>query len=331
MTPKVSVIIPTYNTEKYIAETLGSVLNQTYDDFEIIVVDDESKDSTITILEKYQENYPGKVRLIKKRNGGPASARNKGIEAAKGEYIAFNDADDLWVPTKLAKQISYFESCGPDVGMVYTDARKFDEEGVWTLPSNMQHRYMEGKVYKELLKSNFIPNQSVIVRKACFDVTGLMDESTDLISSEDYEMWLRIAGNFEIKFLDEILSLYREHSEGINKRADNAIKATIGVIEKQLRLFVGNDEMEQYITTLLAKRYYSAGYYYLRIGELNIARAKFKKSLSFKTSTKTKIMYLLSFLPHSALRLSNRIIKTARKPEGITKSRKAFKDLMASC
>src|SRR3990170_2838516 len=114
--PKVSVIIPTYNREKYIVETLQSVFAQTFTDYEVIVIDDGSTDNTADVLRPYLD----RIVYIRKPNGGQGSARNVGIKVAKGEYIAFLDSDDLWMPEKLELQVKYLDN-NKDAGLVFTD------------------------------------------------------------------------------------------------------------------------------------------------------------------------------------------------------------------
>ena len=319
--PKVSVIIPAYNAEKYIAETLDSVLNQTYSDYEVIIVDDGSKDKTVSIIKQYQAKYPEKVGLIQKENGGPASARNMGIRTAIGEYIAFIDADDLWLPEKLEKQIKCFEAQPSEVGMVYTDAKKFDGDGIWTLPEKYRHNYIEGWIYKDLLKANFIPNQSVIVRKRCFEKTGLFDESIELISMEDYEMWLRIAKDWKISFFNETLSLYREQAQGISKKFESSLTAGIRLLEKHSKLVTGNSYLEETVKSTLAQRLYNFGYFYLREGCKAAARDMFSRSLEIRFKLKILFMKMATFVPFQALNMLNKLLKTFLKPPQIVKTR----------
>ena len=317
--PKVSVIIPAYNAEKHIAKTLDSALAQTYSEFEIIVVDDGSRDQTASIVKQYQETYPEKVRMIKKENAGPAKARNVGIKASNGEYIAFNDADDLWLPEKLEKQISYFERQSPQVGMVYTNARKFDEKGIWTLPKRYRRKKVEGWIYKDLLKDNMIPNQSVMVRRSCFDEVGFFDESLDII--EDHDMWIRIAMKYEIAFLEETLSLYREHSQGRSKATEKTMNRKIGVMEKHLRMASDNIEIEDIIKRVFSQRLYEFGYFYLKEERMSAARRMFDRSLAMSFQYKTYLAKIASFFPLKLLNLSNKLIKSIFRPPKIMKSK----------
>lgn len=203
MKPEVSVIIPAYNAEAYLAETIESARAQTFRSFEILVIDDGSSDNSADVAERFTPQ----VRVLRKKNGGPASARNLGIRESSGKYIAFLDSDDLWMPDKLARQVAYFES-HPAVGLLYGEALMFrivDGE-----------KRLEGKIgytgeasLRLLLYGDFIPNSTVMIRRECIDRVGLLNESRDLIAVEDYEYWMRIAKEFPIAGMPEPLAWYR--------------------------------------------------------------------------------------------------------------------------
>jgi glycosyltransferase involved in cell wall biosynthesis len=321
--PKVSVIIPTYNAQEYLSETLDSVLSQTYSHFEVIVVDDGSKDQTISIVEEYRMKYPEKVKLIQKENGGPASARNVGIKAAVGEYIAFIDADDLWLPEKLEKQVRYFESQPLQVGLVYTNTKKFDKDGVWTLPGKYCKKHVNGWIYKDLIRDNVIHNLSVMARKRCFDVVGFLDESIEI--NEDYDMWLRIAMRFKISFIDEVLALYREHPQGRSKELEKTWIRAIGVYDKHLKMAADNDELEDTVKGTFSQHLYKFGYAYLREGKMLKARNMFEKSLNMRFLLKVYMMKLVTFIPFKVLNLFNKLFKSIFKPPKIVKSKYMLK------
>lgn len=209
--PKVSVVIPVYNSAKYIEETLDSVLSQTYTDFEVIVVDDGSKDKTPSIVKQYQVKYPEKIRLIQKENGGPASARNAGIKVAWGEFIAFNDSDDLWLPLKLEKQMEHFNS-DPQVGLVYSKYTSFrDDKELRTKPE----KGYSGWIFTKLLSKSIIQASTMMVKRECLDAVGLFDESFSL--ADEYDMSLRIAKKFQCHFVDKELTRYRIHDTNASK------------------------------------------------------------------------------------------------------------------
>ncbi len=301
------------------AETLDSVIAQTHSDFEVIVVDDGSKDQTLFIVKQYQEKYPEKIRLIQKENGGPASARNVGIKAAFGEYVAFIDADDIWLPDKLKKQVAYFETQPSQVGLIYTRAKKFDENGIWTRPKKYNREPVKGWIYEHILRDNIIPNLSAMVRKKCFEDVGFFDESLDLI--EDHDMWLRIARHYEISFLDEVLCLHREHQLGRSKVFDTTIKRNIGVYEKHLKMVEGDAKLENTIIFYMAQKYYDLGSCYLKEGKMSSAREMFRKSIEMSFLIKTCLIKIATYFPFKLLDLSNKVFKFIFKPDQTVKSK----------
>lgn len=229
MKPEVSVIIPAYNAEGYLAETIESALAQTFRSFEIFVVDDGSADRSADIAERYAPQ----VRVLRKKNGGPASARNLGICESSGNFIAFLDSDDLWMPDKLARQVAYFES-HPAVGLLYGEALMF------TIADG--GKKVEGKIgyageasLRLLLYGDFIPNSTVMIRRECVDRVGLLNESRDLIAVEDYEYWMRIANLFPIAGMPEPLAWYRLRDGnlmGDGKDIDKGLRLSIAALRE---------------------------------------------------------------------------------------------------
>ena len=203
---KVSVITPTYNREQLLKETMDSILKQTFTDFELIIVDNYSVDSTEKLVKSYNDK---RIRYFKNRNGGIVAVnRNFGINEAKGELIAFCDDDDLWMPKKLEKQILEFEK-DSQVGLVCTNGFSFDKNGIRGKMGRSIDHYL---VFDQLLKDNTIPSCSVMVRKRALDEVGIFDESQDILTAEDYELWLRIATKFKIKYIGTQLVKYRVHA-----------------------------------------------------------------------------------------------------------------------
>lgn len=203
MKSKVSVVIPAYNAEGYLAETIRSVLAQSYRDYEVVVVDDGSSDQTLQVAKSFEPC----VRAFRKENGGPASARNLAIENSTGEYIAFLDSDDLWVEKKLALQVAFLDD-NPGIGLTFGEAWMFSEEA--------GERMVAGKIgytgeasFRLLLFGDYIPNSTVMVRRGCVEAVGLLNESRELIAVEDYEYWMRIARSFPIAAIPEPLAWYR--------------------------------------------------------------------------------------------------------------------------
>ena len=205
----VSIVIPTWNSEKYIKESVESALSQTYEYTEVIVIDDGSTDHTKEILDSHISSK--RINYIYQENKGLASARNTGIRSSKGEFIAFLDSDDIFLPEKIKKQIHSLEN-NADFDVSYCDILHFTD----TEPREYFHhryQYPSGQIFSALLKKQFINPLSVVVKKSIFDKCGLFDEN--LRRSEDWELWLRLA-RAGIKFyhLNEILAHYRIRSAG---------------------------------------------------------------------------------------------------------------------
>ena len=220
--PNVSVIIHTYNNEKFIVETIESVLNQTYKDYEIIVVDDGSVDGTHDALLPYMQ----KIRYHYKENGGIASAKNTGIRLSQTEFIAFLDHDDLWVPDKLKLQMECFNG-NPQVGLVYAKYTSFrDGKELRTKPE----KGYSGWIFKELLSKSFIQTSTVMVIKECLDAVGPYDESFSL--GDEYDMFLRISKKFQCGFIDKGLTKYRVHDANASKNDFLFDKENLGVYKK---------------------------------------------------------------------------------------------------
>lgn len=223
--PKASVVIPAYNAMTYLPETMESVLNQTFTDFELLIINDGSSDH---ILEWTARVTDPRVKLISQENQGLSGARNTGIAHAKGEYVAFLDADDLWQPTKLERQVRRFEE-NPEVGLVYTWTTLIDEMGKpigITFASTL-----EGNIWERMIVADVVGNGScAMVRRNCFDKVGLFDRC--LSSVEDWDMWLRISAHYSFAVVKEHLTLYRQHTTSMSKNRQRMLQNLRTVIEK---------------------------------------------------------------------------------------------------
>ena len=224
--PNVSVIIPAYNAEAYIADTVRSVLEQTYQDFEVIVVDDGSSDGTLRALEPFRH----KVRVHAQRNGGVATARNTGVSLASGSYIAFLDADDLWLPQKLERQLT--ASSAP---MTFTDRFNIGARGELPELQSDVTPMTGGDLFVPLMREgNFITNTSVVMRRALFEKMGGF--YTGLNGTEDWDLWIRIAEHHDIGFVAEPLVRYRFHAGGISRNFVRMGRERVQVITRALAL-----------------------------------------------------------------------------------------------
>jgi glycosyltransferase involved in cell wall biosynthesis len=207
----VTVIIPTCNRAHLLATAIASVLNQTFQDFDIIVVDDSSNDNPRAVVEGYSDS---RIRYLchETRKGGSA-ARNTGIRNAVGQYVAFLDDDDEWLPQKLDKQLAVFSLGAPELGCVYTGYTVVNRaNGEIT---NCRLATKRGDLSKELLFENPLGagGSSVMLRRECFETVGMFDEQ--LPSFQDYDMWIRISKAFHFDFVAEPLVKYYFHGEKI--------------------------------------------------------------------------------------------------------------------
>lgn len=197
----VSIIIPAYNAEKYLRETIDSALAQTYENTEIIVVDDGSTDRTPDILAE----YGNKIRVVRQTNKGTAAACNAGVAAARGAWVCFLDSDDIWLPNKVARQV---EHCGANA-ISHTDSVCFgDAIARETRRSSFEPPY-SGQVLKELLVVNFITKSTVMMRRDVFNRYGGFDES--YVTCEDWQLWIKVCAEHNLGYLPEAVVRYRVH------------------------------------------------------------------------------------------------------------------------
>jgi len=214
--PRVSVTIPVYNAERFISETIESVISQTYTDWEIVAVDDGSKDGSLEILRAFEKRLPEKIRVFSKKNSGVALARNTGIEGSKGEYIALLDHDDLWMPGKLERQVKLLDS-NKEIGLVYSDAYLFRERESRTRTAFSTLKPFRGRVFDKLLWENFIVVSTAVIRREAFNKVGMFDPKYRIC--EDYDLFLRVAGQYPLDFIDEPLVTYRIHGGSVTMTA----------------------------------------------------------------------------------------------------------------
>lgn len=214
--PLVSVVIASYNRAQFVEDAIRSVQNQTFDDVEIIVVDDGSTDSTHNILNNFGES----ISVINQLNQGRSSARNTGVNNSKGDYIAFLDSDDTWLYNKLAKQLDLLRK-QPKVGLVHTFSDVVDESG------NVIRKYTDqrNKLYQQSMKSGYSYENlsescimflsTVMVRRDCWESVGFMD--INIPAFEDWDWYLRASRKFEISILPEVLVHFRLHSSNTSQ------------------------------------------------------------------------------------------------------------------
>ena len=225
--PTASIVIPTYNRGKVLGRAIESVANQTFKDFEIIIVDDCSTDETKKLIDEFED--PRITYIKHKNNRGGAAARNTGIKAARGDFIAFQDSDAEWMPDKLEKQMNVFLSAKDDVNVVYTAFLWIKDNHKSYIPAKGQ-AHKEGDVLHQLLKRNFVDTATAVVRKKCFDKVGLFDEG--LPRYQDWDLFIRLARHYHFKFVDEPLVISHFMADSISADNKAAITARKIIFEK---------------------------------------------------------------------------------------------------
>lgn len=220
---QLSVIIPCYNCEKYIQETVNSVLKQKYTDFEIILIDDCSTDNTLSIIKEYQKK-DARIRVFfNEKNIGVALTRNKGVEVANADYIAFLDSDDVWYEEKLEIQMQYMLT-HENVDMTATSYELYDGEMInkintYEIPENIN--------YNMMLYENVIGLSTVIMKKKVFSVFKMSNE----YMHEDYELWLKLLKNdYVIIGIREVLVKYRVFQDSRNSNKFKSLKERIKIL-----------------------------------------------------------------------------------------------------
>lgn len=227
--PLVSVVMPTYNHAQFIKEAIDSVLNQTYNNLELIIIDNFSEDATREIIEGYGDD---RIRYAQFRNNGIiAASRNRGIEQARGQYVAFIDSDDVWLPEKVRLQVEAMQADqrrGISFGKFRVISPDAVETGKIMGPKNPPE---PDGLYARLIKANFIVSSSTLVLKKALDDVGLFDENPELRCSEDFDLWLRILRKYRPAYVDEVVGIYRMHAT--NQSADDLrLKRALAVIDK---------------------------------------------------------------------------------------------------
>ena len=257
--PKVSIIIPAYNAESTIIFTINSVQKQTYTDFEAIVIDDGSTDRTAKIV---REIIDARIKLFCYKNEGLPVARNRGVDLAKGEYIAFLDADDLWTPDKLEQQLAALEA-DPEAGVVYSQTCCIDRQGNFLY--NCEPVYFQGNVLKELLLTNFLHNGSnLLIRREAIETVGGFDR--DLNSCEDWDYYLRLAERYSFAVVPKYQIFYRQTENNMSSNVARMKQAGYIVLERAYQKY---PLLERY-------RRRSLSVLHLYCAELYLRNSKFK-------------------------------------------------------
>ncbi|AKB67311.1 glycosyltransferase family 2 protein [Methanosarcina mazei] len=283
--PKVSVVIPTYNRAHLLPRAIQSVLDQTYQDLEIIIVDDGSRDNTERVIKNFKDE---RIRYIQhNQNKGASAARNTGIRESRGKYIAFQDSDDEWFSNKLEKQIEAFADAPPEVGIVYSGFYRIEADRKLYLPSD-QLSLKEGNIHNELLKGNFVGTPTVLMKKECFRNQRYFNES--LPALEDWELWIELSKYYTFRYIKKPLLCSYSTPNSINLNENNMLKAHEIILLTHLDDFSKNKKN-------LSEHYYDIGTGLCSIGNFNNGKNYLIKSLkayclNFKTIS---VLFILLF------------------------------------
>jgi glycosyltransferase involved in cell wall biosynthesis len=327
----VSVVVPTYNRAYIIAQAINSVLAQTYRDIEIIVVDDGSTDATSEVISKFGP----KVRFFRQRNAGVSAARNLGLRAARGEFVALLDSDDAWLPWKIEAQVAVLRAF-PEVGMVWTDMKAVDPDGREHCPRYLREFYSAyrkvriedvcrdvhmlsevwrsapkplaespiyiGEIFSEMLLGNLVHTSTVLLTRNRLHVTGLFDVGLRL-TGEDYDFHLRVTKHGPVALIDEPAIIYRigaidqlTHPElAVHIARNNLTTVKLCIEQNAKRIRLPRPVVHD----RLAESYAWVGEEELEIGERWNAIRNFGASLIYRPRPRNVLFALLSFLPPS--------------------------------
>lgn len=353
---QVSVIVPAYNCEPYVAAAVESVLGQGHDGLELIVVNDGSTDGTMRVLEPYR----GQLRVLEQQNAGAAAARNAGLQAAQGEFIAFLDADDWWYPSRLPAQLAAFRQ-HPTAGLVFTDFRVVDVDGVPYMQNGIREWYSvlrdaaatpwakvfsaaapvpvldthgtlasataySGRVARLLFLGNFINTSSVLVRREALLRAGLFD--TSLGTEEDYDYWLRIAYDWEMAYVDAPLVARRRRPGQLTStdQLERVVRNVLRVIERAATQLDGIVTPTD-VRLRLGHMHRNLAVICLRSGRNDEARSHLRLSLDKQPGALLSYMLLLLALCPAGLfarleRLNRRLLRGRRRASNDSSTRK---------
>jgi len=286
--PLISVIIPTYNRAHLISRAIKSVLRQTHQKYELIIIDDGSTDNTREVINDYgDERF--KYVFFKENRGSPGRARNAGIMLAQGEYIAFMDSDDEWLPHKLEEEIKALADLPEEYGVVYS--------GGWAYQRNKERRYIpyasqrakSGDLKEIVLRTGLIWPSGAMVKRQCFDRVGMFDESLPAI--EDWEFWIRVSKAYHFYYLQKPLWNYNLNDSGSLSSNEEALLCALQLIYKK-----HYDDIRRF-RYIEAKYLFWIGNLLIKSGQTREGRRHLVKSLILRpTALETLSCWAISFL-----------------------------------
>ena len=291
--PRVSIVMPCFNGERFLAEAIESVLGQTLQDFELIVVDDGSTDGSTAILDLYRDRYRDRVRIIRQTNCGVSSARNAGVAAAAGDLLAFLDADDYWDPRFLEKMVQGLSD--PSTAIAYCGWQVVGTvQGKPFVPPDYE---TDEKMHHLLRFASLWPIHGILIRRSLMPAG--VPFNLEYPACEDYDLWLRIASFHPIRLVSEVLAFYRKHGPA-NATSDQARVARYNLLVKQrflddfpvLRKTFSRAQIREYCAGGVVDR----GYRCLWAGDLKNAHGIFRHALAKRLIGPKDLKYALAAL-----------------------------------
>ena len=281
--PKVSVVIPTHNRSDLLQSAISSVVRQTYKEWEAITIDDHSTDQTRSVVEGFSDS---RVKYIQNSGkSGPSVARNKGIEIASGEFIAFLDDDDEWTPFKLEKQIDIMDSCGEKFCGIYSNRLMINKLTGETYSEDPGADTLRGNLLMQLMIKNPIHTSTLMIRKSCLDKIGLFDENMRYM--EDRDLFIRLAMNWDYEYIDEpLVKAYYHGKEHLSRNLAGQTHGREIILHRYKHLFRKN-------RISWGKMYVCLGTQYCQLGNMKKGRENLLKGIWLNPLNKIAIFHFL--------------------------------------
>ncbi|MCK5580789.1 MAG: glycosyltransferase [Candidatus Omnitrophica bacterium] len=288
--PRVSVVIPVYNASQCLPAAMKSVLTQSYQDFEVVVVDDGSTDDTKTIIMTFASTYPEKIKYVYQKNSGVSVARNTGITNAAGQWIAFLDSDDSWASDHLESLVKAMEADN-DTALVHSDIVKIKDNGDEIGRPVRNTALLSGKIFRSLfLREADIATSTVLFKKECWEDVGSFDEHLTYLGCEDRDFWLRLARKYNVRYVDKASVYYRVSDHSMSRSHAKMLEARLYVINKYSSDCLEARELKR---LALAKVYRDLGDQALMKQDFVSAKKWYIKSLGFSMFTRWAWINLL--------------------------------------
>jgi glycosyltransferase involved in cell wall biosynthesis len=286
--PMVSVVIPYYNGSRFLANAVASVFAQSYRDFEIVVVDDGSHDDVAVPVRAWCADR--RLRVLRhEENRGIGAARNTGLAACRGDYVAFLDQDDTWRRRKLELQVEWLASAAPDVALLFSDVVEVDRIGrsrpltlSGEIPPDLNRIRRENQL-RALFSGNFIPLIAALARTRCVTAVGGFDESIKG-GADDYELCLRLVSHYRIAYVPGIVASHRTHGDNYSANFERLVSDNFRFLAS---LAARHPQLQDLLDPRLGRLHYELGKYYLHTGNTGGARASFAEAARYGMRQRT--------------------------------------------